>query len=179
MSVPLCETVQSVADDFGVIEQDLLRQVADAWRAARPGDGFPARQDIRPETFPAALAYIYLMDREPAPHHWRYRLIGNEVARALGLEKAKGLSLKDIMPPQGLPTVIERWRPVSEPGAAVYMHGAIYHNSERYAHGGRLLLPLSQSRSREVTGLLGITVSKNRPQRSGDELTLHTCTISL
>jgi len=179
MSVPLCETIQSVADGFGVIQQDLLRQVADGWQAARTGDGFPARQDIHPEAFPAALAYIYLMDRELPPHHWRYRLAGNEVARALGLEKAKGLSLKDIMPPHGLPTVIERWGPVTDPGAAVYMCGTIYYNSERYAQGGRLLLPLSQSRSREVTGLLGISVSEVRPQRSGDELTLHTCTISL
>ncbi len=73
------------------LERDCLRQLYTYWRAkqdARDG-ALPRRADIDPlELPPAVLPHILLVERIDAPTgpRWRYRLIGQSVATAAGLD---------------------------------------------------------------------------------------------
>lgn len=151
----LQETVRTDAT-FDVIDRPILRRFADHWQSLRPAGGFPSRRDLDPTGFPWALPHIYILDAVPAPDYWRYRLAGNEITGAFRRNSFRGLSLSDLMSPAARELVHRRWAPVAE-GVGVFMSGAIYSNSENFRNGGRLLLPLSETRDRAVTGLVGMS----------------------
>ncbi|WP_416899431.1 MAG: PAS domain-containing protein [Minwuia sp.] len=168
----LHESVITTSAGFDVIEQPLLKRFAEHWRACRPADGFPSRRQLDPTGFPWALPYIYILDRDEPPHHWRYRIAGSEIQAAFHRGNFRGLSLRDIISPEALPLVAQRWSPVAD-GLGVYMNGAIYSNSNNYRSGGRLLLPLSESLDRTMSGLVGISVQDRQAPAAGHQLSLN------
>lgn len=158
LSVPDQEEHVDAVGGFEVIALPGLRALADTWQSHRKGDDLPSRRDLDPSEFPALLPHIYILDREPAPVYWRYRLAGDEIHQSLQRISMRGCGLDEIMPPSVLPTVVRRWSAITEKAVGIYMDGAIYREKERYRNGSRLLLPLSESRDRQVTGLLGVSV---------------------
>jgi hypothetical protein len=163
------ETVEFGADLSSVLSPS-LRAFADVWQKSRTGDGFPSRQDLNPAEFPRLLPHLYIMDRDQPPVHWRYRLAGAEIHQSLQQVSLKGRGLNEVLPENALPLVSRRWSPVADAGSGVYMSGPIYRDADSLRVGARLLLPLSDSRDRTTTGLVGVSMQDRQSQRiSGEE----------
>ena len=54
------------------------------WDGLRAGDRLPGRQHFDPVHIPAFLANIWLLDIQPEPLRFRFRLVGTRVAEFLG-----------------------------------------------------------------------------------------------
>jgi hypothetical protein len=151
------ECVESVGD-MGMIDLPCLRDFAGIWQECRRNNGFPSRKSLDPSRFPALLSHLYVLDREPPPVHWRYRLAGAEIHTSLQRVSVKGCAINEVIPVPSSHFVIRRWAPVAERGVGIYMDGAIYRDADSFRTGGRLLLPLSESQDQRVTGLVGVSI---------------------
>jgi len=179
LSVPDQQEVVTTCHGFDVIQQDALRHLAEAWSSARQGDGFPSRRDLDPTQFPRLLPHLYILDREPPPVHWRYRLAGVEIHQSLQRMTMKGCGLDEVISSKAISLVSKRWASVGDRGVAIYMSGPIYRDSESYRLGGRLLLPLSESRDRSVTGLVGASLKLPLPAERPEGVDLNVAHIIL
>ncbi len=151
------EAAFSNAASFTAVGEPGLQRLAVYWAGRCAGRRMPRRQDIDPLDIPWALSQIFVVERVSAPQEWRYRLAGEEIERAFGKRSLRGLGLDDMLSPEMARRVRARWKPLAERGCAVYMHGLIYKAADRYAYGGRLLLPLADGADDKVTGLIGMT----------------------
>lgn len=135
---------------------DLFR-ILDYWRSKRKGRPMPAKADIDPLEIPWALNRIFLASYSPKDG-FRYRLAGAEVANVFGRSNLKGLTMKDILPPERASFVEGRWAPLVQERAMIVMKGMIYLAAERTPIGERLILPLADKAGGPVTGAFGMTV---------------------
>lgn len=148
----------ATAEQFAVfIEDDRLQRLFAYWRGKRNGRPMPARSDIDPTEIPWALPQIFLVDYTPGSG-FRYRLAGTELSSIYGHSNLKGMTLEDILGPEGAAVVTGRWLPLVEHKQVLCMKGVVYLPTDRTAIGERLMLPLSDEADGPVTGLLGMTV---------------------
>ena len=137
-------------------EPDLLR-LLDYWRDKRQGRDMPSKADIDPLEIPWALSRIYLTSYSPEDG-FRYRLAGSEVSSVFGRSNLKGLTMRDILPPERARFVEDRWLPLVRDRTMIVMKGMIYLNAEQTPIGERIVLPLADEPGGPVTGTLGMTV---------------------
>lgn len=71
------------------------RQLYDYWLERAAGAAMAARCDIRPADFPRLLPHVSLIDVEPAPRRFRFRLAGTRV-REIYDREVTGLYLDEI-----------------------------------------------------------------------------------
>jgi hypothetical protein len=76
------------------------------WDSKRGARSMPARSDLRPEEMAPFLGYVFLVDVEPAPRRFRFRLIGTEVATSYGLDLTGQYT--DAVTPESYRVMIER-----------------------------------------------------------------------
>jgi len=126
------------------------------WRGKRRGRDVPSRADIDPIDIPWALPWTFLMDYEH-PRVFRYRLAGQQLVDVFG-RNLKGCTLADVLSPEVLPSVTDRWMPLVERRAVVCMKGLIYQAKDRLPIGERIMLPLADEDGGPITGLVGMTV---------------------
>lgn len=165
---PVLAERHETASDFGMIAEPMLRQLADYWLSCRQGSLMPRRADIDPLDIPWALPHLFLVDCVAAAGadggnwRYRYRLAGEEIEAVfrdrLNRSSMRNTWLEESMPAHTLAATMHRWRPLPEQGHILYMHGMIYRLSNRFARGGRLMLPLAEEANGPVSGLIGITV---------------------
>jgi hypothetical protein len=141
----------------GLTTDPELCRLLDYWREKRQGRAMPSKDNIDPLGIGWALSRIFLLDYSPEDG-FRYRLAGNEIARVFDRANLKGLNLRDLVKPDRIDAVEQIWRQVVEARHVVCMKGMIYYGVDRTAIGERILLPLSDGATDEVTGLLGMTV---------------------
>ena len=153
---------QAISDTPGYpvsrhLEHPDLLKIFDYWRGKRAGRPMPARRDIDPLELGWALSRIALLDYEPEVG-FRYRLAGETIATVFGRANLKGLLFHEIMAPDAARLVESRWMPMVERQAIICMKGMIYLASDRTPVGERLMMPLTDNASGEVTGVLVMTV---------------------
>lgn len=68
------------------LSQPLLLQLYAYWDDKRRHRRFPAREDIDPLDLKFILGNLILIDIEPVPLRFRYRLFGSEIARRQGFD---------------------------------------------------------------------------------------------
>ncbi len=136
-----------------------LRKLFDYWRSKRQGRLMPSKNDIDPIDIGWALSRIFLLDYSPEDG-FRYRLAGDEIARVFGRSNLKGLHLGDVLPAGRSDFVHQMWLPLIEGRCIMCMKGMVYLGADQTPIGERLVLPLADGESDEVTGLLGMTVCK-------------------
>jgi hypothetical protein len=68
------------------LNQPLLLQLYAYWNGRRDGRRFPVREDIDPLDLKFILGSLILIDIEPDPLRFRYRLFGSEIARRQGFD---------------------------------------------------------------------------------------------
>lgn len=154
---PETEGISTAGQIADFIADDRLRQLFAYWRSKRRGRAMPARADIDPTEIPWALAHIFLVDYAPADG-FRYRLAGTDLSSIYGHSNLKGMTLEDILGPEGAAVVTCRWLPLVENPQALCMKGVVYLPTDRTAIGERLMLPLADVADGPVTGLLGMTI---------------------
>src|SRR3546814_6696101 len=113
----------------------------------------PSRRDIDPAAMPWALPYVYLVDcltdagpgADGGRWRYRYRVAGEAIEQVfrgrMGRSSARHVWLDDMIAPEALPLVMERWRPLAESGQLLFMPGMIYRQEDRLARGCRQMLP--------------------------------------
>lgn len=126
------------------LDKPVLQQLQAYWDTRRGGRLYPPREDIDPLDLRFIIGSLLLVDIEPEPLRFRYRLFGTDVAQRQGfdmtgkyLEQHPWQELAamarqtyvDVMG-SGAPALIER-------------HGLI---DEQYMHHQSLVLPLGHDR---------------------------------
>lgn len=69
-----------------ILEQPVLRQLHTYWETKRAGRAYPGREDIDPMDLRFILGSLILLDVEPEPLRFRYRLFGSDIARQQGFD---------------------------------------------------------------------------------------------
>jgi len=63
-----------------------LRRLYGYWRERHVGDRPPSRAELDPLDFPYAVGFVTLVDVEPEPLRFRFRLVASPVTQHLGYE---------------------------------------------------------------------------------------------
>lgn len=154
---PEAEGIVTAEQFAAFIADDRLQRLYAYWLDKRQGRPMPARSDIDATEIPWALAQIFLVDYSPEGG-FRYRLSGTELSSIYGHSNLKGMTLEDILGPEGAAVVTGRWLPLVQHKRVLCMRGVVYLPTDRTAIGERLMLPLADAADGPVTGLLGMTV---------------------
>lgn len=68
------------------LDDPLLQRLYEYWNGKRAGRAFPGREEIDPLELRFMLGSIILLDIEPDPLRFRYRLFGSEIVRRQGFD---------------------------------------------------------------------------------------------
>lgn len=68
------------------LDHPLLQRLHDYWNGKRAGRAYPGREQIDPLELRFMLGSIILVDVEPEPLRFRYRLFGSEIVRRQGFD---------------------------------------------------------------------------------------------
>jgi hypothetical protein len=128
------------------------------WLAAGSDARPPGRRNLQPETMPALLADIWLMDYLPETARLRYRLAGENIRARYGRALVNHY-LEDFVPPKDRERVVPYFLACVQKPAVCMVVGRLYIEWERPGYGERLLLPLLDPTG-APEGLLGMTICK-------------------
>lgn len=95
------------------------REITD--RLGRP----PTRRELDPLGFPAALAWILLLEYHRSAHRLRCRLAGDEIMKAFGWREARRRWLDAIMLPEEARTGTDLARRVLDDGTPLFGHRVV------------------------------------------------------
>lgn len=117
-TIPLGQPSIEFIDDASRIRDANVRQFLELWRAAHIDGRAPDKSFLDPLRLRFLLGSLSLLEAEPNPPHFRYRLIGTDIVRRLGLDLAgKGIDQypDDVLRPfliKGVTMVHRAARPV-------------------------------------------------------------------
>ncbi|MEQ8817232.1 MAG: PAS domain-containing protein [Thalassobaculum sp.] len=145
------------------------RALFDWWLSARGAREMPSRSDFDPLDHPGLLPRLFIVDVNPLPPHFRYRLCGTEIDEQQGYPMT-GRTFEDLF--EG-----ELYRFTQERFADVAFHRRIsYHttyftndNTAKRSRFTRLLLPMSEDGDR-IDTVLGSRTRVSDFRRNFDEL---------
>lgn len=74
--------------DFSIndLPNDILRKIYQYWLDMKGARSMPARADLNPADIVSLLPYISLIDVEEPPRRYKFRLVGTETVKAMGLD---------------------------------------------------------------------------------------------
>jgi hypothetical protein len=129
-------------------DQEKLRSIYRYWDGKRAGRAMPSRADIDPADLKPHLPQIVLLDVEPDPLRFRYRLVGTEVTRVRrGTSKSDptGTYVDEVTHHQGTLAVLAHYRRVVTERKPSLDHGDYAPDPDRpWARFTRLVMPLSR-----------------------------------
>jgi hypothetical protein len=161
---------QADADDAGnVLRAGELARLFDHWNAVRSGRRMPRRGDIDPAALRDVLPHIVMIDVEPNPLRFRYRLVGTYVTGISG-RNITGLYADAATFPQRLEEVVVPYRMVVEHRAPVGKYGqARWVPNRPWVRLETLLLPLGGAGDDVEIILAGIAqCGRERADTGGD-----------
>lgn len=139
------------------IRAPLLRDFVRYWLdCRRSGEAVTRRADFDIFHLPALVPHLFLYDFDAAQRSFILRVAGEEIRRVLP-NSLPGSPLEQIMPPNILPAVLERYRHVCEKPAAMHSIGRVFLNLGGTGVGERVVLPLANAQG-AVHQLLGATI---------------------
>lgn len=147
--------ILTIDDIRARLRSDPVRAVMNHWLDVRGNRRMPKREDLDPMAMPNALSFVWLCDYEPDRTYFTYRLAGEHINNLFGFS-LRGRELAEIVAPERLQAIRERYRRVVTTPAIVYNDGRVYANQGRNYEGERLILPLGMGPD-AVGGLLGVT----------------------
>jgi hypothetical protein len=102
------------------VEQPVLQKLRAYWDAKRVSRPYPSRDDIDPMDLRFILGSLILIDVEPNPLRFRYRLFGSEIARRQGFDMT-GKYLDQHPWPELAAMAIETYRQVLSTGQPAHI----------------------------------------------------------
>ena len=146
--------------DVTKIPETPLRQLYDYWTAKRKNGRWPSPADIEQEEIAALLPYVMLVDVLDDGRHFRFRLIGTDVA--IGVNPIGKLQHEEL--PEGIYrdhiTALYR-RGATGPGALYSRSAYEYAQTEGPRSISRLFLPLSTDGAAIDMMLIGQTADRD------------------
>ncbi|GLQ04859.1 PAS domain-containing protein [Sneathiella chinensis] len=143
------------------VRDDRVQYLLSYYLEIHPGNRMPARSDFDPFRVPAALPEIVLVDVDPQPLRFRFRVVGSAVSDSMELDPT-GRFLDEVYPgiEERYPhtdrvRVVETGLPVYRYGPASLPYRTDYHDLER------LHLPLSKDGA-SVDMILSIMIHNPR-----------------
>lgn len=126
------------------LDDPLLRELYAYWRQKRAAHRMPRRRQIDPADVPRLLPHLAISEVIDAGRHFRYRLVGTAVARALGRDPTGDCIDAAASADTGDP-IGELHRTVCRERVALFATNALTGRAHaRHRVVRRLLLPLSE-----------------------------------
>jgi hypothetical protein len=149
------------ADTQLSFESASLSAIYDYWRAKAPEGRLPGRQDIDPIELGGLLRYVVLVDVEPTPLRFRYRLIGTHSTEMLERDHT-GRYIDDAYGP-GEPNDTSRaFTRVVRERTPLRLHGASGLAGKRHLQFEAAILPLAADGATVNMLLLGVVYDTQR-----------------
>jgi hypothetical protein len=128
------------------------------WLSVHPARGvLPGRQHFDPAEIARLLPWIWLVEFQPRPLRFKYRLIGTQHVVQIGRDP-KGKWLDEVHPRFVTSSAYSQFVAAVERGEAGFYKGPpTYHVQKDYMSIERLILPLARNGS-DVDRLIGMTV---------------------
>ena len=133
------------------------------WRRIGPPDRLPGRQHLDPAAIVPLLRHLWLLDVVRAPRsglrwHFRYRLVGTEIAQGLGRDPT-GVLFHEVWPRTvGRDGVYDDLLRVVEQREARFRRGpTLYDDTRSHKWVERILLPLARDGA-TIDMILGLTL---------------------
>jgi hypothetical protein len=120
---------------------DELKQIYVYWLSKKGRRRAPSRADIDPAEIASLMPYVGLVDVERAPLRFRYRLLGTEVVRGLGIELT-GRFLDEVPLDDHQRAIAREYTRVAERAEPVCTIWEYTRADGRHVHYERLGLPL-------------------------------------
>jgi hypothetical protein len=157
--------VMARVDESGLIESSAalpddcdarIRSLYDYWRSIHPAAGLPGRQHVEPLDLTRLWRWLWLVDVQPAPLRFRYRLVGTSHRTVLGVDST-GRWIDDVLP--GFVEMCAHADMVAVAGGAIrYCRRAPeFPTARKLSRIERLLLPLARD-GRTVDMLLCLSL---------------------
>lgn len=126
------------------LNQPVLQQLQAYWDNKRTGRPHPGREDIDPLELRFIIGNLILMDVEPTPLRFRYRLFGSGIAQRQGFDMT-GKYLEQHPWPELAAQARQTYIEVIDSGkpALIRRHGLV---NDQYVDHQSLILPLGHSR---------------------------------
>jgi hypothetical protein len=126
------------------LDKPTLRKLQAYWEDKRADRPYPGREDIDPLDLRFIIGSLLLIDIEPEPLRFRYRLFGTEIAQRQGFDMT-GKYLDQHPWPELAAMARQTYIGVIESGkpALIQRHGLI---DDQYVDHLSLILPLGHSR---------------------------------
>ncbi len=139
------DAIQSTSDLLPGNCDVTFRRLFSYWRSITPPEAdIPGRQHFDPIQVRDILRWIWLLDIQHNPLRFKYRLVGAERERALGLNPV-GFWLDEIHPDFMAHRYYCDYVDLATSGRPSFRHGLpAFHTSRRFVPQQRLLLPLAR-----------------------------------
>jgi len=136
--------------DFNIddLPNDILRKTYQYWLGMKGARSMPARTDLNPADIVSLLPHITLVDVEASPRRYKFRLIGTETVKAMGLD-VTGQYLDQL--PKVEQYLKDRYNSLVETKAPYWHGGKLVWSKKSFIDYSVIGLPLSSD---------GITVDK-------------------
>jgi len=157
--------VEAVELDLGSTPYADLRRVHDYWATKRRDRFAPLKKEMDPVDLVEVLPRIMLVDVEPEPLDFRYRLAGTGICDTHRTEPT-GTRPRDLDPPTYAALIHRHYCKVVESRSPI-LHLIVLDTFDRSRAYVRLILPLSDD-GVHVTGLMTIDAKEQNTQALRD-----------
>jgi len=127
------------AEDF---DSEPLRKLHAHWNRKRGDRRMPSRGDFDPLELKDDLGWITLVDVEPDPTRFRYRLVGTNITELMGRD-ATGAYLDELYPASVEPVATSSFRDLVRSGTPNRVLGTMRHAERGFLSFESVDLPLS------------------------------------
>lgn len=144
-----------------ILDHPLLQRLHAYWDGKRAGQGYPGREAIDPLELRFMLGNLILLDIEPEPLRFRYRLFGTEIARRQGFDMT-GKYLEQHPWPELASLARTAYLQVLQTGepAKIRRDGLI---DDQYVHHDSIILPLGHEQVEML--LIGVAFAPAPPSK--------------
>jgi hypothetical protein len=136
-----------------------LSRMLDYWRSIAKGRRFPSRRDLDPLDIPQLLPFLTLVDVQPTPPCFVYRLVGTAAAEILRKDLT-GQPVGSGVKPEEMAEVMLRYQTVRDEGAPIYQRTRTQEQENDYTLVDRLMLPLGEGE--EVSKIISLLIRAQR-----------------
>lgn len=119
-----------------------LRRMLALWEEKRGARSMPSRADFPPEVLRGHLGWIVLIDVQPEPLRFRYRLVGSGVTGRIGRDST-GRYLDELYPPDIYENAISAFRVMLRTHRPVRAYGFLEHAERGHLPFEAIDMPLS------------------------------------
>lgn len=149
-------------DNAAAIEQVLLQRLWQLWHDACQDGRLPGRDLVDPMKLRFILGQVTVFDVNPAPPHFVYRLLGQDIVDRIGVELT-GKPLEAHPDPNRYVAIKAALEKMRDERVAVRMSYPIALRDGQIAHEA-ILMPIADAAGRIIQALCGQVMPENAPR---------------